>query len=452
MMESFLTVTALTEKIKDLMENNFDSVWVEGEISNLYRPASGHLYFTLKDDKSQIRAVWFKNFSHTFANRLSRGRTLELEEGMSVVCRGRISVYPPRGDYQIILDTVEPRGIGALQLAFEQLKKRLQEEGLFAEQHKKPIPLLPERIGVITSPTGAVIRDILQITKRRFPSVPLLIFPSRVQGNGASAELVRAIDILSRSGKVDVIILARGGGSLEDLSAFNDEKVARAIFASPVPIISAIGHETDYTIADFTADLRAPTPSAAAELVVPAREELSRRIKTLLMRIHRNHSETIKYSGLQMENFGKRLHMFCPKMDDYRLFLEDYNERLRMRLPQKLSHETDQLRYLRIRMYQAGLHADLRQKRFALKSWEKSMTAAINQRIAVSKQSLQTAFSLIDSLSPLAVLRRGYSITRHAVTKEVIRSAAQACAGDEIEIRLGKGRLLGQVREAFLAD
>jgi exodeoxyribonuclease VII large subunit len=452
MMENILTVAALTEKIKDLLEINFDSVWVEGEISNLYRPASGHIYFTLKDDKAQIRAVWFKNFSHTFSSRLTRHRALELEEGMRVVCRGRISVYPPRGDYQIILDTVEPRGIGALQLAFEQLKKRLQEEGLFAEEHKKPIPLLPERIGVITSPTGAVIRDILQVTGRRFPAVPILIFPSRVQGGGASAELARAIYILSRSGKVDVIILARGGGSLEDLSPFNDEQVARAVFASSVPIISAIGHETDYTIADFTADLRAPTPSAAAELVVPAREELSRRLNGLFLRIYRSHSETVKYLRLQGENFLNRLRMLCPKMDDFRLFLEDYSERLRMRLPQKLSHETDQLRHLRIRMYQRGPHADLRQKRFILETCGKNMTAAINRRIAASGQSLRTAFSLLDSFSPLAVLRRGYSVTLRVATKEVIRNAAQVCADEEIEIHLGEGRLIGQVRKTFPAN
>jgi len=452
MLKNILTVTVLTETIKDLIEDNFDSVLVEGEISNLYRPASGHLYFTLKDDRSQIRAVWFKSFSHTFVNKLSRHRALELEEGMLVVCRGRISVYPPRGDYQIILDTIEPKGIGALQLAFEQLKKRLHEEGLFAEGHKKPIPLLPEKIGVITSPTGAVIQDILHITRRRFPSVPILVFPSRVQGDEASFELVQAIDILSRSGKVDVIILARGGGSLEDLSAFNDEKVARAIFASPVPIISAIGHETDYTIADFTADLRAPTPSAAAELVVPAREELTRRIKGLFLQIYRNHLGIMKYMKFQGENFLDRLRKSCPKMDNSRLFLEDYNERLRILLPQKLSHETVRLSYLHIRMCQAWSRTDLQQKRFILKSCWKNMVANMQQRVSTSRQLLQTEFFLLDSLSPFAVLRRGYSITVRGTTKEVIKKAAQVCTGEEIEIHLGEGHLLGQVKKTFLTN
>ena len=452
MLENTMTVTALTEKIKDLIENNLNSVWVEGEVSNLYRPASGHLYFTLKDDKSQIRAVWFKSFSHTFAHKLSRYKALELKEGMSVICQGRISVYPPRGDYQIILDTVEPKGIGALQLAFEQLKKRLQEEGLFAEKHKKTIPLLPGMIGVITSPTGAVIQDILHITKRRFPSVPILVFPSRVQGDEASAELAQAIDILSRSGKVDVIILARGGGSLEDLSAFNDEKVARAIFASPVPIISAVGHETDYTIADFTADLRAPTPSAAAELVVPAREELARRINDLFMRVYRNHVEVMKYIKLQIDNSLNRLRMFCPKADNSRLFLEDYNERLRTLLPQKLSREAVQLRYLHTRMYQVWSRTDLQQKSFILKSYWKSMVTSVQQRVSTSRQSLQTEFFLLDSLSPFAVLRRGYSITIRATTKEIIKNAAQVCTGEEIEIHLGEGCLFGQVKKTSPAS
>jgi len=451
-MENILTVTVLTEKIKDILENKFDSVWVEGEISNLYRPASGHLYFTLKDNKSQIRAVWFKGFSHTFAQRQPHGRAPELKEGMSVICRGRISVYPPRGDYQLILDLAEPKGIGALQLAFEELKERLQAEGLFDERHKKPIPLLPERIGVITSPTGAVIRDILHVTGRRFPSVPLLIFPSRVQGSEAPAELVRAIELLSRSGRVDVIIIARGGGSLEDLAAFNDEKVARAIFASSVPIISAIGHETDYTIADFTADMRAPTPSAAAEVAVPARKDLLRTINVLFSRACRSQSKAMESLGRRRENLWEKLYMLRPKTDDFRLFLEDYNERLRVRLPQKLSHETDRLRYLRIRMYQAGPQANLQQKRFILESCRKNMIAAIQQKNGISRQSLLRVLSLLDSLSPLAVLKRGYSIAVRRSTKEVIKSAAAVCMDEEIEVRLGEGRLLCLVRETFLTE
>ena len=272
-----LTVTELTRQVQDILEATFDQLWVEGEISNLRRPASGHLYFTLKDKDSQIRAVLFRP--------VARGLKFDLEDGMHIVCRARMNVYRPRGEYQLILDFAEPRGVGALQIAFEQLKAKLQAEGLFEAVHKKPIPYLPSRIGVITSPSGAVIRDILNITKRRFPSVGILIAPVRVQGAEAPAEIVEALHHLNEMPGIDVIIVARGGGSLEDLMAFNSEAVARAIFASRIPVISAVGHEIDFTIADFVADLRAPTPSAAAELVVPMRAELTQQMRALTARL-----------------------------------------------------------------------------------------------------------------------------------------------------------------------
>ena len=272
-----LTVTELTRQVQDILEATFDQLWVEGEISNLRRPASGHLYFTLKDEDSQIRAVLFRP--------VARALKFDLEDGMHIVCRARMNVYKPRGEYQLILDYAEPRGVGALQIAFEQLKAKLQAEGLFDAVHKKPIPYLPSRIGVVTSPSGAVIRDILNITKRRFPSVGILIAPVRVQGAEAPAEIVEALHHLNEMPGIDVIIVARGGGSLEDLMAFNSEGVARAIFASRIPVISAVGHEIDFTIADFVADLRAPTPSAAAELVVPMRGELTQQIRALTARL-----------------------------------------------------------------------------------------------------------------------------------------------------------------------
>ncbi|MDO8943410.1 MAG: exodeoxyribonuclease VII large subunit, partial [Desulfobacterales bacterium] len=239
-----LSVSALNDRIKMLLEEEFASVWVEGEVSNLRRPASGHVYFTLKDAKSQIRAVIFRS---PFDRGRMRPADFALEEGMSIVCRARVTVYPPRGEYQLILDAIEPRGLGALQKAFEQLKARLEAEGLFDPARKKPLPFLPARIGVVTSPTGAVIRDILTVTARRFPSVDILIAPVRVQGTEAPAEIIAAIGALQTAGPVDVIILARGGGSLEDLAPFNDEGVARAIARSRIPVISAVGHETDFT-------------------------------------------------------------------------------------------------------------------------------------------------------------------------------------------------------------
>ena len=282
-LKEILTVSALNDRIKAILEG-FAVVWVEGEVSNLRRPASGHVYFTLKDMKSQIRAVIFRS---PFGSGWKRPAAFEIEEGMSLVCRARVTVYPPRGEYQLVIDAVEPRGLGALQKAFEQLKARLEAEGLFDPARKKPLPFLPARIGVVTSPTGAVIRDILTVTRRRFPSVDIRIAPVRVQGTEAPAEIIRALGDLQIAGGVDVIILARGGGSLEDLAPFNDEGVARAIARSRIPVISAVGHETDFTIADFTADLRAATPSAAAELAVPLCAELLETVESLRLRLIR---------------------------------------------------------------------------------------------------------------------------------------------------------------------
>jgi exodeoxyribonuclease VII large subunit len=283
-MKKVFSVTELNGLIKRLLEESFDLFWVEGEVSNLHRPASGHVYFTLKDESSQIRAVIFRSAigNRPFAR---AGMLFDLENGMRIVCRARLTVYQPRGDYQLLIDNLEPLGTGALQKAFEQLKARLQAEGLFDAVHKQTPPLLPRRIGVITSPTGAVIRDILNVTRRRFPSVHILIAPVRVQGSEAAREIIRAIADLHACGDVEVIILARGGGSLEDLAAFNDEGVARAIFRARIPIVSAVGHETDFTIADFVADLRAPTPSAAAELVVPVQIDLTAAVAASRARI-----------------------------------------------------------------------------------------------------------------------------------------------------------------------
>jgi len=244
---------------------------VEGEVSNLRRPQSGHVYFTLKDNQSQIKAVFFRQFGA-----YKQRNNFELEEGLSVLCRARLNVYLPRGEYQLVIESVEPLGVGALQKAFEQLKAKLLAEGLFDERYKKSIPFLPKKIGVVTSPTGAVIKDILNITKRRFPMADILIAPVRVQGDEAAAEIIQALRNLQAYGGVDVIVIARGGGSLEDIAPFNDEALAREIFHSSIPIVSAVGHETDFTICDFVADLRAPTPSAAAELIVPEWMELVR--------------------------------------------------------------------------------------------------------------------------------------------------------------------------------
>ncbi|MBF8298615.1 MAG: xseA, partial [candidate division NC10 bacterium] len=271
------TVSDLTTEVRALLEDSFSGIWVEGELSNFRHPSSGHMYFTLKDQESQIRVVMFR-----VANRQLK---FQPRDGLAMLVYGALSVYEPRGEYQIVVEYMEPKGLGALQLAFEQLKERLQAEWLFDDSRKRPIPMLPGRIGVITSPTGAAIRDILQVLRRRFAGVDVLIHPVTVQGDQAAPEIVDAIRELNRRGGLDVLIVARGGGSIEDLWAFNEEVVARAIADSKIPVISAVGHEVDYTIADFVADLRAPTPSAAAELVVSKKDELAQRLDDLQARM-----------------------------------------------------------------------------------------------------------------------------------------------------------------------
>ena len=293
------SVTELTRNIRAVLEDSFQQVWVEGEISNFIKHTSGHMYFSLKDEGSVLSCVMFKGVNQRLA--------FKPESGLKVIAGGRISVYDKRGQYQIYVENMEPKGVGALQLALEQLKKRLAAEGLFDKAAKKPIPYLPHRIGVVTSPTGAAIRDILNVTKRRFQNIDLIINPVRVQGKGSSLEIAEAIDDFNRFKKVDVIIVARGGGSLEDLWAFNEEIVARAIYASKIPVISGVGHEIDWTIADFVSDFRAPTPSAAAELVIPRKEDLMRRIEELVSRLKQKPAELLQQYQQEVDDLVKDL-------------------------------------------------------------------------------------------------------------------------------------------------
>src|SRR5271155_621409 len=293
-----LTVSELTARIRDLLGRSFADLWVEGEISNCREAQSGHIYFTLKDDRAQVRCVFFKQ--------QQRGIKFRPEDGLHVTVRGAISVYESRGEYQIYVESLDPVGRGALQLAFEQLKKRLEAEGLFSAERKKPLPMLPSRIGLITSPRGAAVRDVVRILRRRFHNVHLTVYPVRVQGEGAAAEIVRALQFFNRQKTVDVLILARGGGSLEDLWPFNEEALARAIADSAIPVISGVGHETDFTIADFVADVRASTPSAAAELVVQTRREFDKHIAELRGAL----AEQMRYRILVL---SRRVHEFAGR-------------------------------------------------------------------------------------------------------------------------------------------
>lgn len=445
-MRDILTVSKLNERIKSLLEEGFAVVWVEGEVSNLRRPASGHIYFTLKDAKSQIRAVIFRN---PFARSWGRTSGFEVEEGMSVVCRARLSVYPPRGEYQLVIDAVEPRGLGALQKAFEQLKVRLEAEGLFAAVRKKPLPFLPARIGVVTSPTGAVIRDILTVTRRRFPSVDILIAPVRVQGTEAPAEIIRALGDLQIVQGVDVIILARGGGSLEDLAPFNDEGVARAIARSRIPVISAVGHETDFTIADFTADLRAATPSAAAELAVPLRAELMESIETLRLRLIRYRRRETERLRERLAGLSGRLRDPKRRLADIRIALDDNVERMRISLGHLRAVRRQEWLNLTARLEHLNPRLRIIAGRTLLGALGKALSAVREKQAEQRKSRVGSAIALLDSLSPLAVLRRGYTITRRLPDGLILRRTEDVVAGQEVAILLAAGSLYAKITKIF---
>jgi exodeoxyribonuclease VII large subunit len=446
-MKEILTVTALNENIKRLLEASFDTLWVEGEISNLRKPASGHVYFTLKDEKSQIRAVNFRYPNMQRSLSWSRPSRFELEEGMSVICCARVSVYHQRGEYQLIVEAIEPKGVGALQMAFEQLKSRLQAEGLFDPARKKPIPFLPRKIGVITSLTGAVIMDILNITARRFPSVDILIAPVRVQGPEAPAEIIDAISNMQKAGDIDVVILARGGGSLEDLAPFNDVGVARAIYRSRIPVISAVGHEIDFTIADFVADLRAPTPSAAAELVVPVKRELAASVEKLHMRMLNHQRRMMESLNERMALLDARLKDPRKRIDDFRLLVDDRMERLRSALEHRRAMIRPGLHHLRVRLMHVSPLSAIRERRFVLENLRKDMIAEWDKEIGRLKNRVESNMAILDTLSPLAVLRRGYSIVRKLPEGFIVRVAGSAPVDSELKIKVSAGSLRAKVTE-----
>ena len=441
-MKDILTVSQLNDHIKAFLEEAFGSLWVEGEVSNLRRPGSGHVYFTLKDDKSQIRAVFFRPYGFSRA----RQSSFDLEDGMKILCRARLSAYPPRGEYQLIVESVEPQGLGALQKAFEQLKARLAAEGLFDEAHKKELPYLPELIGVVTSPTGSVIRDILNVTRRRFPSVNILLAPTRVQGQEAAGEMISALRNLHAYGKVDVIIIARGGGSLEDLAPFNDEALAREIFRSSIPIVSAVGHETDYTICDFAADLRAPTPSAAAELVTPLRSELQDRIYHLRQRLvvaNRRHLEDQKERLKSLQGRFKDPRRFLM---DFSIHLDAFSERIQRAMLQNMQGMKNKVQHLELGLAHQNPGRAIREKQIFLTHLEKEMVGGWHHYLKDRKERLRESAALLSSLSPLAVLSRGYSITRRLSDGEIIRQASALTLDERISIQLAEGGIQAMVK------
>jgi exodeoxyribonuclease VII large subunit len=437
--EHIYSVSELTRDIRTLLESNFGRVWVCGEVSNCRRHTSGHVYFTLKDEQSQVSIVLFR--------REAMRLRFKLEDGLQINVEGRISVYERRGNYQLIASTAEPVGYGALQLAFEQLKQRLGEEGLFDEEHKKPLPRYPQRIGVVTSATGAAIRDILNVIDRRFSSVEVLLFPSLVQGEGAAEQIAGGIRMLDTKGKVDVIIAGRGGGSLEDLWPFNEEIVARAIFECETPVVSAVGHEIDFTIADFVADLRAPTPSAAAELVVrereaivseiaQLRESLVRSVEACLTRLE--HRLTLAASSYGFRWPADMLVQREQQLDDMRERMLELQERC-------IEDYQARVGNARVRLLAARPDRAIASLRERLASMRLMLAERAGGALARREAAFSALVAKLDSLSPLAVLARGYSIAYHA--GKILKDTVGVSTGDQVNIQLHKGSLVCAVEK-----
>ena len=427
------SVSELTRGIRQLLEDHFPFVWVEGEISNLRVPVSGHSYFVLKDAHTQIRAVMFRT-----QQRLLRFRP---EDGLRVLCQARVSVYEPRGEYQLLVDYMEPRGLGALQLAYEQLKQRLAAEGLFDPAHKKPLPFLAQRLGVVTSATGAAIRDIIQVVRRRYSNLEIYLYPVRVQGEGSAQEIAAGIKAFNEEFPVDVLIVGRGGGSWEDLWSFNEEAVVRAIYGSRITVISAVGHEIDVTLADLVADVRAPTPSAAAELVAQHKESLETHVAGLLGRLGNRMHQVVDLARERLEGRKRRLRHPAVRLADARLRLDESGQRLEASLQRLIGARRQTLLRLRDNLMQLSPARSVAGLRASLRQWLGSLGLFGRRLLEHKRQLVERAVVRLEALSPLAVLARGYSITTTWPEGRVVRSARQVRRDDQVRVRLHEGSL-----------
>lgn len=438
---SVLTVSQLSARLRTSIESQFGDVWLEGEVSNLRIPGSGHVYCTLKDEFSQIRAVLFRST----ALRLK----FSLQEGMCIIVRGRLTVYEPRGEYQIVLDSVEPKGIGALQLAFEQLKARLAAEGLFDEAKKRPLPLFPRRVGIVTSLTGAAIRDMLSVLYRRWPTLYVIVVPVPVQGEGAAQHIANAVAMLNEEDLVDVMIVGRGGGSLEDLWSFNEEVLVRAIAASRVPVVSAVGHEIDVTLTDFAADRRTATPSAAAETVVPVLAEVVERLRILTVRSVQTMGRHCAFEQRRLETQMGRLAEIRFRIRQEWQRIQDAVDRLRTLTYNRIAASRDLVRHRQRGL--AGLNPVFVIKRslamitFLAQRLERQMTVLGESR----KRRVAAIAAQLTQLSPLAILGRGYSILSRARDGAILRKAVDAQLEEEIIARLAQGQLRCTVKRVL---
>ena len=429
------SVSEITRDVRSILEAAFETAWIEGEISNFRQAASGHAYFVLKDDKAQIKCVLFRG--------QRMGVKFTPEDGDQVLLLGRVTVYEARGDYQVIVEAMEPRGLGALQKAFEQLKEKLAKEGLFDDSRKKELPEIPWKIGIVTSPTGAAIRDMIQVIQRRNPKMSILLYPAKVQGEGSAEEIAQGIRELNKRKDIDVLIVGRGGGSIEDLWAFNEEVVARAIAESEIPVVSAVGHEIDFTVADFVSDLRAPTPSAAAELVVPKLTDIEQDLQYLT-------NQMIERVGEDIEDYRERLRYLIDRrfFREPRQMLEAPTQRLD-EMVQRLLRGLDQwvlikrgnLTQVVHQLFQASPGKKIQtlsERRIDLEArFQRRMESLIN----LKKEKLGGVAKSLDALSPLNVLDRGYSIATSKKTGKAVTSSKQINKGDTVRIRLAKGQL-----------
>jgi exodeoxyribonuclease VII large subunit len=429
------SISQLTDRIRSLLEERFFEIWVEGEISNCFVAKTGHMYFTLKDTQAQIKAVMFRS-----AIRYLRFKP---QDGLRVVARGRVTVYDPKGEYQIVCEHLEPEGLGARQLAFDQLKERLARDGLFDPRRKRPLPALPRKIGVVTSLDGAAVRDIIKVLRRRYANAHIVIRPTRVQGEGAALEIARAMAGIGKVKGVDVVIVGRGGGSIEDLWAFNEEVVARAIAGCPVPTISAVGHETDVTIADFVADLRAPTPSAAAEMVVARKDDfcaridrLAHRVQTMMQgRLHRVRARlgTVE-SRSGYAGFAMRIAMRGRRADDL-------SHQLLRAVRGQLGRRERLYQLLRLALERFDVRRRFGASRTQLVGVDGRLRSSVDRQVHVADARLRGAAARLESLSPLAVLARGYAVCWNEGRTAIIRDAAAVARGDRVHVKLERGEL-----------
>lgn len=440
------TVSRLNREARAVLEGSFPLLWVEGELSNLAQPVSGHIYFSLKDSAAQVRCAMFRS------KRLLLG--FKPANHQQILVRARVGLYEGRGDFQLIVEHMEPAGEGALRLQFERLKQQLAAAGLFDQSAKRPLPSIPRQVGLITSPTGAAVRDLLTVLGRRFPALPVLIYPAQVQGRGAAENLVAALDLANKRAECDILILARGGGSLEDLQAFNDEALAHAIRRSAIPVVTGIGHEIDLCIADLAADQRGATPSAAAELVSPSVQHIAQRIQTAEQRLRGTLSRDLSAHRQHFAAVEKRLNLLHPlsRLQHRQQRIDDLQHRMATALEKKLQHARGRLAPLTLRIRGASPQAELARRRLLVDALRHRLDEAMNRLLDTRGEQLTRAVQGLNARNPLVVLTRGFALLRRAPTGPIITDADQLAPGDRVDARLARGRLTLDVIEAIGED